>query len=65
MLVVIGKKDIQINWKVDGKALEDATAEKADVSFVYPENANHVLKHEELPIEELSAQYVGAALQCA
>src|SRR5579863_7083909 len=29
MLVVIGKKDIQINWKVDGKALEDATAGKA------------------------------------
>ena len=59
MLVVIGKKDIQVNWRVDGKALEDATAQKADVSFVYPENANHVLKHEELPIEKLTAQYVG------
>jgi uncharacterized protein len=59
MLVLIGKKDIQINWKVDGKALEDATAQKAEISFVYPENANHVLKHEGLPIEELTAQYVG------
>jgi uncharacterized protein len=59
MLVVIGKKDIQVNWKVDGKALEDATAQKAEVSFVYPENANHILKHEALPIEKLTAQYVG------
>jgi pimeloyl-ACP methyl ester carboxylesterase len=60
VLVVIGKKDIQINWKVDGKALEDAMAGKTAVSFAYPENANHVLKHEALPIEELTAQYVGA-----
>ena len=60
VLVVIGKKDIQVNWKVDGKALEDATAGKTAVSFAYPENANHVLKHEALPIEELTAQYVGA-----
>jgi pimeloyl-ACP methyl ester carboxylesterase len=60
VLVVIGKKDIQISWKVDGKALEDAMAGKTAVSFAYPENANHVLKHEALPIEELTAQYVGA-----
>ncbi len=60
VLVVIGKKDIQVNWKVDGKALEDATAGKTTVSFAYPENANHVLKHEALPVEELTAQYVAA-----
>ncbi|MGA2665179.1 MAG: alpha/beta hydrolase [Nitrososphaerales archaeon] len=58
-LVLIGKKDIQVNWMVDGKALEDATARRPRVSFVYPENANHVLKHEELPVEKLTAQYVG------
>jgi hypothetical protein len=28
-----------------------------EVSFVYPENANHVLKHEESPRESLTAQY--------
>jgi uncharacterized protein len=59
VLVVIGKKDVQTDWKVDGKALEDATAGKTAVSFAYPDNANHVLKHEALPLEELTAQYVG------
>ena len=59
MLVVIGKKDLQIDWKIDGGALEKATAQKSAVSFAYPENANHVLKHEEMPIENLTAQYVG------
>lgn len=56
ILVLIGKKDIQIDWKADGGLLEKATAEKATVTFVYPEGANHVLKHEETPIEELNAQ---------
>jgi hypothetical protein len=57
-LVVIGKKDIQVDWKIDGGALENATAYKNAVSFVYPENANHILKHEEVPREALTAQYV-------
>jgi uncharacterized protein len=60
MLVLIGKKDIQIDWKIDGKALENATALKTSVSYVYPENANHVLKHEEMPVEKLKAEYVGS-----
>ncbi len=59
VLVLIGKKDIQIDWLIDGGALERATAEKTAVSFVYPENANHVLKHEEIPKEKLTAQNVG------
>ena len=58
MLVVIGKKDIQVNWKADGKLLENATAKKTDVSSIYPENANHVLKHEDKPLTEFNAQYV-------
>jgi pimeloyl-ACP methyl ester carboxylesterase len=56
ILVVIGKKDIQVDWKIDGKALENATAKKTAVSFAYPDDANHVLKHEELPLEKLTAQ---------
>ena len=28
ILVVIGKKDIQVDWKIDGRALENATAKK-------------------------------------
>jgi alpha-beta hydrolase superfamily lysophospholipase len=58
VLVVIGKKDIQVDWKIDGDILENATAHKNAVSFVYPEDANHVLKHEEMPREALTAQYV-------
>ncbi len=58
ILLAIGKKDIQVDWKIDGKILENATAQKTVVSFVYPENANHVLKHEVTPREALNAQYV-------
>ncbi len=56
VLVVIGKKDIQVNWKDDGCQLEKATNQKTTVSFVYPENANHVLKYEGKPFEQLTAQ---------
>ncbi len=57
ILVLIGKRDIQVDWKIDGAALEKATADKNAVSFVYPENANHVLKHETKPLEEINSQY--------
>jgi len=36
--------------------LEAAIAKNTAVVFVYPENANHVLKHEPTPREELTAQ---------
>jgi uncharacterized protein len=55
ILVVIGKKDIQVDWRVDGKALEDAT-DHSIVSFVYPDNADHVLKFEDTPAEKLGAE---------
>jgi uncharacterized protein len=55
-LVVIGKKDIQVDWQTDGQALEKATAKKTNVTYLYPENANHILKHEETPREQLTAQ---------
>ncbi len=53
ILVIIGKKDIQVNWQADGKALENA--KKEGITFVYPENADHILKHEETPTEKLGA----------
>jgi len=56
ILVIIGKKDIQVDWRVDGQALEEAAHDKHNVSFVYPENADHVLKHEERPREQLNAE---------
>jgi pimeloyl-ACP methyl ester carboxylesterase len=55
-IVLIGKKDIQVDWKIDGREIEKSTAQKPNFSFIYPENANHVLKHEAKPLEEINAQ---------
>jgi hypothetical protein len=59
VLVVIGKKDIQIDWAVDGGALERATRGKSNFSFVYPDHANHVLKFEAKARDKLSGATVG------
>ena len=56
VLVLIGKKDIQIDPKLDGGPLEAALSKNKDASFVYPGNANHVLKYEPKPREQLTAQ---------
>ncbi len=55
VLVMIGKKDIQVDWQADGSVLEKAAQGKTNVTFSYPENANHVLKNEPKPRSELSA----------
>ncbi|MGC8515838.1 MAG: alpha/beta hydrolase [Thermoplasmata archaeon] len=36
VLVLIGKKDIQSDWQVDGGALEEAAKTSPNISFVYP-----------------------------
>ena len=54
VLVVIGKKDLQTDWKLDGEVLEEAARGKDNITFYYPENANHVLKYEPKPREELT-----------
>ncbi|HET9112168.1 MAG TPA: alpha/beta hydrolase [Ktedonobacterales bacterium] len=59
-LVIIGKKDIQIDWQADGEALERAVAGRANVTFLYPENVNHVFKLELRPRSGLTAADVGA-----
>jgi pimeloyl-ACP methyl ester carboxylesterase len=56
LLVVIGKKDVQVDWQADGKALEKSVEKESSVSFVYPENADHVLKYEEKPRDNLTAE---------
>ncbi len=65
VLVVIGKKDIQVNWKDDGELLRRAAAGRADVTFVFPEDANHVLKHEPHLLGELTAEALFAAYNAA
>jgi pimeloyl-ACP methyl ester carboxylesterase len=49
VLVIIGKKDIQVDWQADGEPLQRAAAGHEDVTFLFPENANHVLKQELRP----------------
>jgi uncharacterized protein len=46
VLIVIGKKDIQVDWQADGEPLQRAAAGRKDVTFIFPENANHVQKYE-------------------
>ncbi|MDD5263423.1 MAG: alpha/beta fold hydrolase [Candidatus Bipolaricaulis sp.] len=53
-LVVIGKKDIQVDWQLDGQPLEVQAARNPAVSFAYPEDANHVLKYEPKAREALT-----------
>ena len=53
VLVVIGKKDTQVDYQLDGGRLEDAAKGKTNITFAYPENANHVLKYEEKPRSQL------------
>lgn len=60
ILVMIGKKDIQVDWKTDGGALEQAASGNGNVEFAYPEEADHVLKHEDRPRDMLSAAEVAA-----
>ena len=46
VLVIIGKKDIQIDWQLDGANIQAAAEGQDNFSFYFPENANHVLKYE-------------------
>ena len=46
VLVVIGKKDIQVDWQTDGPLFEALAGRHPNIAIVYPEDANHVLKHE-------------------
>jgi alpha-beta hydrolase superfamily lysophospholipase len=60
VMILIGKKDIQVDWKADGGALEQAVAGADNFTFVYPENADHVLKYEENVRDSIVAADVGA-----
>jgi pimeloyl-ACP methyl ester carboxylesterase len=64
VLVIIGKKDLQVDWQADGEPLQRAAAGHANVTFLFPEDANHVLKYEprprsELPPAEIANSYNG------
>ncbi len=60
MLVLIGKKDIQVDWRADGGPLQTSTDKNGNATFAFPDNADHVLKYEPRPREKLVAAEVAA-----
>jgi len=54
LLVIIGKKDVQVDWQVDGSRWETLVKKRRNITIVYPDTANHVLKHEPRSREQLS-----------
>ncbi|HEY1351421.1 MAG TPA: alpha/beta fold hydrolase [Ktedonobacteraceae bacterium] len=61
VLVIIGKKDRQIDWQADGDLLKLAAAQREQVTFSFPEHANHVLKEETQPrSQETSAEMLAS-----
>ena len=57
VLILIGKKALQVNWNDDGKLLESTLVDKGTVDFAYPESADHVLKNVDLPLENTSSEF--------
>jgi uncharacterized protein len=60
ILILIGKKDIQVDWQVDGAIFEEAVKGHDNITVAYAENANHVLKYESRDRAQLSAGAVAA-----
>jgi hypothetical protein len=54
VLVLLGKKDIQVVWELDSPIFEELVKKQANVKLAYAENANHVLKYEPRPLSELT-----------
>lgn len=54
-LVVIGRRDVQVDAELDGGPLQIAADGMANVTFAFPEHANHVLKEDVRTAEERAA----------
>jgi len=54
-LVLIGRKDIQIDGTLDGEPLERAAIGKENITFAYPANANHVFKEDVRTLDEVTS----------
>lgn len=53
VLIVLGKKDIQVDWQTDGAIFESVAKKHDNITIRYIENANHVLKFEPTPRAQL------------
>lgn len=60
VLILIGKKDIQVDWQVDGPIFEAVAKNHPNIAVVYLENTNHVMKLEPKPKEQLNPAEVSA-----
>lgn len=65
VLIIIGRRDIQVDWQEDGEPLKRAAEGHHDVTFLFPENANHVLKYEPKPRSLLLPTEVAAGYNAA
>jgi uncharacterized protein len=61
VLVMLGKKDIQVDWQVDGPLFEAVAQTNGQIRIAYMENTNHVLKFEPKPREELTPTEVAVS----
>ena len=61
VLVLLGKKDIQVVWQTDGPIFEEMLKNQANLKLSYAENANHVLKYEPKPLSELAVAEIMAS----
>ena len=55
ILILIGKKDIQVDWQTDGPLFEALAQAHPNIEIVYAPDADHVLKHEPRDRETLTA----------
>ena len=60
VLVVIGKKDLQVDWQADGSLFATLAEAHRNVEVAFVPDANHVLKHEARPRETLTGAEAAA-----
>jgi len=65
VLIVIGKKDIQVDWQADGQLISRAIEGRPHITAVFPDDANHLLKYEPQDRSRLVAADVGARYNAA
>ena len=61
VLIVIGKKDVQVDWQADGGLFASLAQHRDNITLVHPENATHVLKYEPRAKSELTPAAVLAS----
>ena len=65
VLVIIGKKDVQVGWQTDGGIVAALAASRQGMTVVFPEYANHVLKYEDRDVTQLSPADIAAGYNAA